>query len=43
VPLAVVAAACALLIVFGAGVLVGRRRERRQLEGRLFGVKVRLR
>jgi hypothetical protein len=43
VPLAVVAALVALLTAFGIGVLVGRRRERRQIEDRLFGVKVRLR
>jgi len=46
VPLAVVLIAVALiavalLVAFGLGVLVGRRRERRQLEQRLFGIMVR--
>jgi hypothetical protein len=44
VPVAVFAALVALLAVFAIGVLVGRRRERRQIEARLFGdVRVRVR
>ena len=42
-PILAFALAVALLAVFAIGVTVGRRRERRLIEDRLFGVKVRLR